>query len=177
MKTILVPTDFSRNSDNAIHFALELNRKLKAKMVLFHSYVVADFAGDLPLSMPSDDELRKSAEKGMHLQEKKIKEEYPGMEMETMTSAGYPENEIIQISSDRKTDLVIMGTQGASGLREVLVGSITAAVMEDTTCPVLAIPEKAEFSELRKIVFATNFADKDFENVAYVIDLARKFDA
>jgi len=177
MKTILVPTDFSKNSDNAIHFAMELNKKLKSKVTLFHSYVVPAFASDIPVVMPSDEEMERDARVGMKQQKDKILTAYPNTEIETLLSPGYAEDEIVKISSERKFELVIMGTQGASGLREVLVGSITAAVMEDTACPVLAIPENASFRGLYKIVFATNYADKDFENVEHVIDIARKFGA
>ena len=173
MKTILVPVDFSKNSDNAIHFALELNRKMKAKVILFHSYIIPVLASDIPVIMPSDNELKKEAQKNMSKLQEKYLEEYPGMEIETVLSAGYAEDEISRVSAHRKADLVVMGTQGSSGLREVLIGSITAAVMEDTECPVLAIPEKAQFKGLRKIVFATNYADNDFENVEKVVDMAR----
>ncbi len=177
MKTILIPTDFSKNSDNAVHFALELNKKLKAKALLFHSYVVPAFASDMPVVIPSDDELKTIAQKGMKNLKEKLQAEYPGMEIETMILDGYAEDEIVAATADKKTDLVIMGTQGASGLREVLIGSITAAVMEDTACPVLAIPENAAFKGLHKMVFATNYAENDFENIENVIDIARKFDA
>jgi len=177
MKTILVPTDFSKNSDNAIHFALELNKKLNAKVTLFHSYVVPAYASDIPVVMASDDELKSASEKGMNQLGERLKMDYPGMDIETMIHDGYAEDEIVAATTDNKTDLVIMGTQGASGLREVLIGSITAAVMEDTECPVLAIPENATFKGLHKIVFATNYAENDFENVENVIDIARKFDA
>jgi nucleotide-binding universal stress UspA family protein len=177
MKTILIPTDFSKNSDNAVHFALELNKKLNAKITLFHSYVVPAYASDIPVVMSSDEELKNIAQKGMENLTGKLQKEYPGMNIETMILDGYAEDEIVAATTDKKTDLVIMGTQGASGLREVLIGSTTAAVMEETECPVLAIPEKATFNGMHKIVFATNYAENDFENIENVIDLARKFDA
>jgi len=177
MKTILVPTDFSKNSDNAIHFALELNSKLKSKVMLFHSYVLPVFASDIPVVMPSDDELEKVAGKGITSLRERFEKEYPGMMIETKLSPGYAEDEIVQISAADHVDLVVMGTQGASGLREVLIGSITAAVMEEVECPVLAIPENAVFKGLNKIVFATDYAYNDFENVERVVDMARKFNA
>jgi nucleotide-binding universal stress UspA family protein len=177
MKTILIPIDFSKNSDNAIHFALELNKRLNAKITLFHSYVVPAYASDIPVVMVSDEELKSSAEKGMAKLTERLGMEYPGMPIETMLHDGFAEEEIVAATATSKTDLVIMGTQGASGLREVLIGSITAAVMEEAECPVLAIPENAAFKGLHKIVFATNYAENDFENVENVIDIARQFNA
>jgi nucleotide-binding universal stress UspA family protein len=177
MKTILLPTDFSKNSDNAIHFALELNKMMKLKVILFHSYVLPVLASDVPIAMTSDSELEKAAQKRIKQLKDKLIKEYPEMEIETKLSPGYAEDEIVQISSAKKADLVVMGTQGASGLREVLIGSITAAVMEDVKCPVLAIPEHSTFKGLNKIVFATDYAYNDFENVERVVDIARSFNA
>src|SRR6185436_2808445 len=48
MKTILIPTDFYKNSGNAIQYAMELNKKIQAKAILFHSYVVPMLAGEVP---------------------------------------------------------------------------------------------------------------------------------
>lgn len=177
MKTILVSTDFSKNSDNAIHFALELNKKLRANVILFHSYVVPILAGDMPVIMPSDDELKSESDKLLSQLRNKCREEYPGMDIETMLSPGYPEDEIPKALVEKNADLLVMGTQGASGLREVLIGSITATVMNNTECPVLAIPEDAQFKGLHKIVFATNYADNDFENIEQVVEIARLFEA
>jgi len=177
MKTILIPTDFSKNSGNAIQYAMELNKKIQAKAILFHSYVVPMLAGEVPALMPGDDELKDEARTTLNKEQLRLASAYPGMHIETLLSPGYAEDEIVQVSTSTSADLVVMGTQGASGLREVLIGSITAAVMEDTKCPVLAIPENAAYHGLSKIVFATNYADNDFENIENVIELARKFNA
>ena len=177
MKTILAPTDFSRNSDNAITFIMELNKLLKAKVILFHAYLMPVLASDIPVLMPSDEELKKEAMKNIWSLKEKLQLEFPDADIETMLSEGYAEDEITLVCASKKADLVVMGTQGSSGLHEVLIGSITAAVMEDAECPVLAIPEKTQFKGLNKIVFATNYADNDIENVDQVIHLARKVDA
>lgn len=177
MKTILVSTDFSKNSDNAIRFALEINKKIRAKVILFHSYAIPVMAGDIPAFMPSDDELKKEAQQAISQVRIKCQDDFPGMDIESLLNAGYAEDEIPRAALEKKADLIVMGTRGASGLRELLIGSITAAVMNDTECPVLAIPEDAGFNGLHKIVFATNYADNDFENIEKVVDLARLFDA
>ena len=69
---------------------------------------------------------------------------------------------ILKAISEQEVDLVIMGTLGKSGLREKLMGSITAAVMEKTTCPLLSIPLEYDWSPPRKMLVAL----RDFEEAA-----------
>ena len=65
MKNILVPTDFSGNATHAIRFALELSRKQKSKITLFHSFVLPVYATDIPVFPQADEELRKVSEEAL----------------------------------------------------------------------------------------------------------------
>jgi nucleotide-binding universal stress UspA family protein len=73
--------------------------------------------------------------------------------------------------------MIVMGTKGASGLQEVLLGSNTAAVMERATCPVLAVPENSRFTPIKKIAFATDFRENDIEAINYLTSIAMLFGA
>lgn len=53
---------------------------------------------------------------------------------------------------EQKIDLVVMGTKGASGVTEILIGSNTADVIEKCHCPVLAIPAESDFKTPTKVV-------------------------
>jgi nucleotide-binding universal stress UspA family protein len=70
-----------------------------------------------------------------------------------------------------------MGTQGASGLEKVLLGSFTADVVEKVDCPVLVIPESATFHVPHRIMYATDFQFNDFSCLNQVSEIARVFDA
>ncbi len=178
MKTIIVPTDFSDNAMHALRYACMLNGKLNGKIILFHSYAMPVLATDMTFEiMPPDDELKKLSHKMLKEQLQQITSEFPGMNFETVAEAGFAEDEIINLAKTKEADFLVMGTQGASGLREALIGSITASVMEDTSCPVIAVPEKATVNRLSKIVFATDYALNDFENIGKVIELAKPFNA
>lgn len=177
MKNILVPTDFSGNAGHAIRFALELARKQKANVLLFHSFVIPVYATDVPVFPQADDELRKVSEEAMQKLVAKLKMENPGQEISYYVSQGYAEEEIVEAAAKNKIDMIVMGTQGASGIREALVGTITASVMEQAQCPVMAVPEAASFTSFSKIVYATSYAEGDFQHVEEIIDFARTFDA
>ena len=57
----------------------------------------------------------------------------------------------------KKIDFIIMGTKGASGLKEVTIGSRAGEVITRVKCPTLIIPEQAVYRQPKKIVFPTDF--------------------
>ncbi len=177
MKKILVPTDFSRDADHALDFACGLSLKLKAEIVLHHSYVSPIYATDLPLAIPSDAELEKNSLDGLGDVRKRYLKKYPALKFNVHASAGYAEDEIPKSAIESSADLIIMGTKGASGLREALIGTITASVFEHSTCPVIAIPELSTKKTIDRIVFATSYEEGDFGNIEQVIDFARVLQA
>ncbi|REJ81733.1 MAG: universal stress protein [Bacteroidetes bacterium] len=177
MKTFLVPTDFSENALHAARYALTMNRKMKAKIVLFHSYVVPVYASDIPVIVPIDAELLKAGEESCRRLHAAMRAEFPESEIIMDIKQGYPEEEIIEAASSHKADLIIMGTKGASGLRETLIGTITASVMENATCPVMAVPFETVFKPFERFVFATNYAEGDFRYVEQVLEFVKAFDA
>lgn len=177
MNTILLPTDFSDNSIHAIRYALTLNKKIKAKAVLFHSYVIPVYATDVPVVMPVDSELKKASEEALSKILSELQREFPELKLSMDVQQGYPEDEIVRAAGRHKCDLILMGTRGASGLKEVLVGTITASIMESASCPVIAVPDDASLRVPQKMVFATNYAEGDLLYVEQVVELARLFDA
>ena len=60
-------------------------------------------------------------------------------------------------SENRKIDLIIMGTKGATGLKKATIGSNTGDVITKVKCPLLAIPEDAEYTALKEIAFPTDY--------------------
>lgn len=177
MRTYLVPTDFSDNAKHAIDYALSLNKTMNARIILFHSYVVPVYSTDIPLTVPQDAELRQASEEAMEKLSSRLKKENPSTEFITQVQQGYPEEEIVIAADKHKVEMIIMGTQGASGLREALVGTISAAVMENANCPVMTVPAECNFKPFKKIVFATNYAEGDFHYIEHVLDFARPYSA
>lgn len=177
MKTILVPTDFSKGAEHAMRYAISMNQFFKARIVLHHSYVIPVYATDLPVIMPVDVDLHKVAVDGLSKLRDRLAGEFPELQLEMSVTSGYAEEEIAEAAEKWKADLVVMGTQGASGLREALIGTITAAVMEKSPCPVLAVPSDAAWRGVRRIVFATSYEEGDFGNIEQVIGFAKKLSA
>jgi nucleotide-binding universal stress UspA family protein len=150
MKNILVPTDFSENARNALRYAVHLAQLFDSQLTVLHTFSITR-RSDMMKSM--DNIMRRDAEDQMRTLGADIPAEiswkHKIVQGDTiLTIAGQAE--------ELKADLIVMGTQGASGWEEVFIGSVTGGVMRQTQVPLLAIPENFSYSPIKKIVLAMN---------------------
>ncbi len=146
MKKILVPTDFSDNALNAANYAISVAKILHGSITLLHTYHSTQPTG---IMKSMDSVLEKDAENDMNSFIKKL----PGeVTVNSKILRGEAVSAIATLSKD--FDLVVMGTQGASGLKEVFIGSVTGGVMRHTQTPVLAIPGEYNFRPIQNVGFA-----------------------
>lgn len=164
MKKILVPTDFSPNAARAIQYAVEIARRVGSTIYLIHS---CDELMDplLPTQERTVQEYndRVIADAQKELDNLRIAiEDTEDILVNTQLYQGAVKPAILKAISEHDADLVIMGTLGKSGLREKILGSITASVMGKTPCPILSIPLEYDWSLPRKMLVAL----RDFEEAA-----------
>jgi nucleotide-binding universal stress UspA family protein len=178
MIQILVPTDFSKNADNAIKYAVALAKKEKGKIILLHAYHdtfnVLDIKGFVYTTAIKKTE-KESNKKLEKICEKLIKPQNVKCEYLSQYQLGV--DAILDIVKEKKIDYVIMGTKGASGLKNVILGSITAKVIEKCACPVIAIPENVIYNGIKKITFATEYNSTDLKEVQALVNIATPFKA
>ncbi len=147
---ILVPTDFSDNARHAIAQAKELAIGTKGSItLLFSFYVIYDFAAQVA---EMEEQIKKDATKNIEKELKKLQE--AGVNADYKIVRNTVPNGILSTAQDLNYDLIIMGTQGASGIKKALVGSNTASVIKSTQIPVLAIPPHSDLVNLYRIVLA-----------------------
>lgn len=160
MKTILVPTDFSKCAYNAAKYAVELAKETKAKIILLHTYQVPVPPPETHISPVSISDLHEENMKRL----KKMAEfelnlhKNDDLEIEYEAIAGLVVNEIIDASQKYNVGMIVMGTEGVSGvIKKYILGSNAANVIAKAPCPVLAVPENAKYFGLKKVVFAADF--------------------
>lgn len=177
MKTILVPTDFSKCAENAANYALEFADKFNLKVILHNSTHLPTLAVEVPFEEISEEKLLAESKNNMkkYLQNEKIKNK--NLIVEDNVSFGFAVDNIISLAKENMTSIIIMGTKGTSNLEGLLLGSITAFVMEKAPCPVLVIPENATFNDIKKIVFATDYHKNDVEAIHFLSTIASKYNA
>jgi nucleotide-binding universal stress UspA family protein len=158
MKKILVPVDFSETSDNAYDFAMQLARKINAELQLIHVIDVVDMVGMSPMgsgvsAIWLDNYVKESISSAKEKIKKLLERAPQGMRIDTIVEVGNVMGTIRDAIKDTEVDLVIMGTKGASGMREVLVGSNAEKVVRYARCPVISIKNKTTVEEIKNIVF------------------------
>jgi nucleotide-binding universal stress UspA family protein len=156
MKTILVPTDFSEVSENALNYAAEFANFAKAKLVLFHVYAVPMPVSEVPVIAIPIDEVEHESMKQLKEFDKKLKANYGNIETELITRAGFVAEEIYLFQEERKIDLLVMGVTGA-GKAPGILGSNTTSNMKKAKCPVLVVPKGLKFKKPEKIALACDY--------------------
>jgi len=161
MKNILLPTDFSKNSINAIGYALEFLKDQKCQFYILNVQKASSFITDDMMVVNSSTTIYKTlinaAKKSINNIVSTINEEFNNKNHQFHSIVDYDNfiDSINQVCKNHDIDLIIMGTKGASGLEKVLFGSNTVRVMQRCIKPVLAIPHGCGFKNLDNIAFAT----------------------
>lgn len=164
MKKILLPTDFSDNAWNAIFTALKLYADLECKFYLLHAYEpnalnLLGRKGQERLGIIYDS-LSQYAEQELDKILKYLKENHQNAKhsFETVSKSDTLQEAVQEMVSILDIKLIVMGTQGATGAKEVFMGSNTVKVLKNVKkCPVLAVPSEYNFQNLKTLVFPTDF--------------------
>lgn len=178
MNKILVPTDFSPHAENALNYAMDLAKKENAKLILLHAYHVNYQVsyGEPQLLSQEMETLQKASEEGLKSLTVKI-DHAGGIPYETVSTPDLATDAILNAIEDHNIDLVVMGTKGATGLQEIILGSNTTSVIGKTSCPVLAVPEDASFREIKQITYATDYHNEDIHSLQKLLEIAKPYHA
>lgn len=171
MKTILVPTDFSKCAANAFRYALEMASRTDASILLLHVVFPNEGVENNVYSAFWIDEYFKQRERDLHSWARRLarKDEWKKVPVRSICTIGFPAASVGDTVENDNVDLVVMGTTGATGLRGVFLGSVATGVIARTKVPVLVVPPKAIFKEKSKVVFATDFRIKLNESTLQVM--------
>ncbi len=176
MKRILLPTDFSDNARNAIYYGLQMFGDEPCKFTMINTFFIPYSNVDIPV--PIDDITAKNAMASFEELLAQTEQDFPDntFDIKTEFKVGDISGTVSGIVKRKSIDLVVMGTQGASDLADVLVGSQTSSVIRQVRCPVLAIPKNSRFKKPEKIVLAVEDEDDLTEPVlSPLLAIAKKF--
>ena len=184
MKKIILPTDFSENSWNAIKYALQLFKNESCMFYLLNAYTPVIYNIEYVLVNPAQfgltDAIREVSLKSLNDIEKRIHEEFknPNHSFEIISAFNTLVPEIKEIVESKGIDFVIMGTKGATGIKEVLFGSNAVQVIKNVKCPILAVPEKFNFENPHEILFPSDYeVDFKINQIQPIIDIAQAHNA
>lgn len=172
MNNILVPFDFSHNSRNALEYVGQLAKQTSATIHIFHAYdrseVLEGVKVSTTVSAMKDTKVKMVKQFGLEAKN-----------IESHVLQGEFIEEVLQFIKRRKFNLIVLGTRGASGLQELILGSYTVNLMQELRgIPMLVVPEKADFKPLRNILLCSDLHEiADDDALDLVKEIAMMFEA
>ncbi|MDQ1334461.1 MAG: hypothetical protein QG552_1411 [Thermodesulfobacteriota bacterium] len=181
LKNMLCTTDFSDFSNYAVPYAIRLAKEFKAKLYVCHVVDITPIAGyDEAVVQWVDQQkaLTEYAQEQLNL----LIGEQP-LDVEQLVVVGHPVGEITRLAEEKQIDLAIAATHGRSGLKRVILGSVTEGLIQTLPCPLMSIrkPEKAieapsdQTIRIKKILVGCDFSADSLLAFEYALSLAQEF--
>jgi nucleotide-binding universal stress UspA family protein len=187
MIKVLVPYDFSQTAEYALNFATGLSSNYPGiEITVLHiietpiTTGMGTMGGGLE-SIPQFEnqvyfmELVERRKKQLKAIEEKFENSVFSLKTKMILGSVY--KGISESIANQNPDLIVMGSKGASGLDEVIVGSNTEKVVRTAACPVITIKAETDVSKMKKVVFASDFRDSDDKVANRIKRIQTVFDA
>ncbi|MCF1189994.1 universal stress protein [Mangrovimonas sp. AS39] len=178
MKKILVPTDFSNEAEHALKVAAQLAKRYDSEIYLLHLLEIPVQQVDT-LNVQSD---FPEAMFFMKLAHQKFEDIMSSSYLDGITvheTVDFNQNfaEVSNVAKEKGADLIVMGSHGSSGFKEMFIGSNAEKVVRTSEIPVLVIKNQHDSFEVNDFVFASDFKNDNKETYKQATKLARMFDA
>ena len=180
MKRILVPIDFSEEAESAAKIAASIARKTNSEIFLVHML-------ELPVTTIDPAEMNTISSEPQIIYFMKLAHEkfekfkqlpfFKGLRVIETIQFQHAFSGIINESEKNNIDLIVMGSQGASGLQEMFIGSNTEKVVRRSHVPVLVIKQGVDNFAVKDMIFASDFNKESKSTFHRVINFAQLFDA
>lgn len=178
MKKILIPTDFSDHAEYALKVAAQIAKKNNGEIILLHMLELPHQGSDAIGSGHNIPELMFFKNAAIKKLEDLMEEDYlDGITVSEVIQFELAFDGIMKISQKNNVDLIVMGSHGASGFKEMFIGSNAEKVVRNSEVPVLIIKREENDFQVNDFVFASDFADEIKKPFQKVVDFANKFDA
>ena len=183
VKSIICCTDFSDDSNHGITYGIALAREFRAKLYVCHviDLSAATMYGEGvsgPLEQPN-----RMINYSIEYLERLIGEQTQPIDWEPIIQIGHTGDEIARMAEEKKADLAVLATHGRSGLKRLILGSVTEYLMRALPCPLLTVrrpehdfisPGKQEI-RLNKILIGCDFSPDSSLGFQYGLSLAQEF--
>ncbi|MFV8360884.1 universal stress protein [Flavobacterium sp. LS1P3] len=184
MRKILFPTDFSEVSKNAFIYTLKLADSIDAEIITMHVYQlpqanyvnVAEYLHEIydVTELSNFDNYKDEVPILRHIAEENNLDK---VKISHVLILGNLIEEIQKITKHENIDFIVMGTKGATSLKETFLGTVVTKVMNDVKAVVLAIPERCKYQPIKNLLYITEYNSTDIESFMRVMALAKVFQA
>ena len=180
MKKILIPTDFSDCANAATMVALDIAKRAKAEVCFLHLHKALVEGGHMAMHGGTSAHSKHHSHEG-HAKNEMDKlihlSENLGINAKPVLVLDEGQERIEAYLQPFNIDFIVTGSHGASGLKEVFIGSNTQRMVRHSTVPVLVVKNKIEKFEPKNIVFASSFEEEVGRAFELITDFAALWDA
>ena len=181
MKTILFPTDFSKNAVHASRYAGMMAKLFDANIILLHVYHIPMVPAYNTSFEVKDAVSQNENEIKQQLQtfatEFRMDSNLASERIIQKVEYGFASEKTIEIANSMKVDMIVMGTKGASNMLDKWLGTHAQDVMAKAECPVFTIPNDVSIEFPQRILYAADFKDDEIHAVQKVLDIAKPLGA
>ncbi|WP_282081033.1 universal stress protein [Aquimarina algiphila] len=163
MKQILLPTDFSDNAFNAIKYAMHFFKHEEVTFYLLNTFTPVSYHAGYLIENPTlyglEDVAMVNSKRDIKRTEEKIRAEFdnPKHSFVRLSAFNTLIGEIEEVLEKYAIDLIVMGTKGATGAKEIFIGTHTMYTIKKVKCPVIAVPSNFEFEAPKDVLFPTDY--------------------
>ncbi len=170
MRTILVPTDFSETANNARDYAINLAQKLNAQIILLNTYHIAYSGANAGTIVNLEQLAVKEAQIAMKNESDFLSLNFPKLEFKTVCKPGLLLDVVKKIGKKKEVDLIVMGTNGAFGFINDVIGSNNSALVGEINIPIISVPQHSRVLYPEKIVIANDLLESGEENLLFYLN-------
>lgn len=177
MKKIIVPIDFSEHSEYALETAASIAKKHNSELIVLHRLELSNAVYTASRSSIGEEAvfyLKLAEQKMSKFLDRRFLE---GLEITPVIKHFKVFKEINEIVDEQQIDLIVMGSHGASGVKEVIIGSNAEKVVRHSTIPVLIVKQNPILVEFNTAIFASDFSEEVIEAYLKAKTVFDKLDA
>jgi nucleotide-binding universal stress UspA family protein len=176
MKKILIPTDFSMCAQSAAEVAMEIAKKFGAHLYFLHLCDDPMITSHVPSRKPKDDHDPEIGHCRGKLNDLVAVAERFGVAATPVLVLNKGNDHIENYIEPYGIDWIVMGSHGATGIREMVIGSNTERLVKHSSVPVLVIKKRPKIIDFKNIVLASTFESLNLpKGLGYCIDFARAY--
>ena len=166
---IILATDFSKENQMLVPYALDLLKSTGGTIVLFHAYM--DYYDLTDAKTRAENAMKESI---AYFNNEMEKLGLNNIEIQSQLMDGYPEQQLLYLTRKIQPDLVLMGTRGR-GRKRFLEGSMSKSLMSKSPVPLLSIHEEYKYKPNNEVLYVTNFDKSDASSIARVFEILKPY--
>ena len=173
--TIIAATNFSAIAENAVLYAAGLAKTVGAKLLLFNSFSLPVHSANSHITSDGIQKLIDNTTNKLKRQAETLAQQF-GIETTVFCSYSFLEEQLVLLLKETNAQLLVMGMAERS-LEQTLIGNSTTSAIKNINIPILAVPLKAHFEAVRKILFACDtFKEVPLKKLSWLWEATKLID-